>query len=62
MGIPEFPSFFGLSLINVDQKLIDKKSNKEVQKKKKKDLKTSTLFEISFDVTIKNRIKEINHD
>lgn len=53
MGIPEFPSFFGLSLINVDQKLIDKKSNKEVQKKKKKDLKTSTLFEISFDVTIK---------
>ena len=62
MGIPEFSSFFGLSLINVDQKLIDKKSNKEVQKKKKKDLKTSTLFEISFDVTIKNRIKEINHD
>lgn len=53
MGIPEFSSFFGLSLINEDQKLIDKKSNKKVQKKKKKDLKTSTLFEISFDVTIK---------
>lgn len=54
MGIPEFPSFFESSPINGDQKLADKKSNKKLKKKsKRKDFKTSTLFEISFDVWIK---------
>lgn len=55
MGIPKFPSFFESSPIDEDQKLADKKSNKKLKKKsKRKDFKTSTLFEISFDVTIKS--------
>lgn len=55
MGIPKFPSFFESSPINEDQKLADKKSNKKLKKKsKRKDFKTFTLFEISFDVTIKS--------
>ena len=53
MGIPEFPSFFESSLIDENQKPTDKKSDKRAKKKKKKDFKTSTLFEISFDVWIK---------
>ena len=55
MGIPKFPSFFESSPIDEDQKLANKKSNKKLKKKsKRKDFKTFTLFEISFDVTIKS--------
>jgi len=50
MGIPKFPSFFESSLIDEDRKPTDKKSNKKLKKKSKRK---STLFEISFDVTIK---------
>lgn len=50
MGIPKFPGFFESSLIDEGQKPTDKKSDKKLKKKSKRK---STLFEISFDVTIK---------